>query len=139
MDERWHRIVTYVHEVRVRYGECDMQRVVFNAHYMAYCDDAIDTWFRAVLAPGESGGFEVLGFDFMLKTATLTWHAPLVFGETAQLACSIVRWGNASFDVAVDGTVGGSPRFSATITYVNVSPEDQRPSRIPTVVRERLS
>src|SRR5688500_1093405 len=43
--------VTYVHEVRVRYGECDMQRVVFNAHYMAYCDDAVDTWFRAFLTP----------------------------------------------------------------------------------------
>jgi acyl-CoA thioesterase FadM len=34
------RLVTYRHTIRVRYGECDMQRVVFNAHYFAYCDDA---------------------------------------------------------------------------------------------------
>ena len=54
--------MAYVHRIRVRYGECDMQRVVFNAHYMAYCDDAVDTWFRAELAP-DGLGFEALGFD----------------------------------------------------------------------------
>ena len=25
-----------------------MQRVVFNAHYLAYCDDAADLWFRSL-------------------------------------------------------------------------------------------
>ena len=95
--------MSHVHDIRVRYGECDMQRVVFNAHYFAYCDDAVDTWFRAVLAPG-GGGFESLGFDFMLKKAEVVWHAPLVFGETASLACRVARWGRTSFD-ARDGHV----------------------------------
>ena len=132
------RIMSYVHPVRVRYGECDMQKVVFNANYLAYCDDAIDTWFRSVLAPhGE--GFETLGFDFMLKTATVTWHAPLEFGDTADLACTISRWGNSSFDVAIDGTASGAPRFSATITYVSVAPGTNTPTRVPDVVRDALS
>ena len=129
--------MAYVHEVRVRYGECDMQKVVFNAHYMAYCDDAVDTWFRAVLAP-DGSGFEALGFDFMLKTITITWQAPLVLGETGELACSVGRWGNASFDVAIDATVGGEPRFTANITYVSVVPGQNSPTRIPDIVRERL-
>ena len=38
----------FIHRVRVRYGEVDMQRVVFNAHYLAYCDDAADLWFRTL-------------------------------------------------------------------------------------------
>jgi acyl-CoA thioester hydrolase len=130
--------MTFVHEVRVRYGECDMQKVVFNAHYMAYCDDAVDTWFRTVLTPNGEG-FESLGFDFMLKTATLTWHAPLVFGETGALACTVERWGNASFDVHIDGSAAGDPRFSALITYVSVTPGENKPARIPEIVRERLS
>ena len=29
----------YRHEIRIRYGEVDMQRHVFNAHYLAYVDD----------------------------------------------------------------------------------------------------
>ncbi|MFM7093508.1 MAG: acyl-CoA thioesterase, partial [Actinomycetota bacterium] len=38
--------VLYEHRIRIRYGECDMQKVVFNAHYLAYCDDAADCWMR---------------------------------------------------------------------------------------------
>ena len=130
--------MTYVHEIRVRYGECDMQGVVFNANYLAYADDAVDTWFRAVLTP-DGEGFEAIGFDFMLKTATVTWHAPLVFGETAALACSVARWGNASFDVAIHGTARGDDRFDATITYVSVVPRENKPIPIPDHVRDALS
>lgn len=128
----------YVHRVRVRYGECDMQKVVFNAHYLAYCDDAIDTWFRTALTP-DGRGFEAIGFDFMLKTITVTWHAPLAFGDTADLACTVGRWGNTSFDVVVAGSVAADPRFEATIVYVSVAPGGNRPAPIPDVVRTGLS
>jgi len=130
--------VSHRHTIRVRYGECDMQRVVFNAHYFAYCDDAVDTWFRAVLAPA-GGGFEDIGFDFMLKKAELVWHAPLVFGATADLDCSVSRWGNTSFDVSIEGSAGGEPRFSATITYVSTVPHENRPQPVPPSVRAALS
>jgi len=130
--------VAYEHRIRVRYGECDMQRVVFNAHYTAYCDDAVDTWFREVLAP-DGGGYESVGFDVMVKKIELVWHSPLVFGETAVLACSVGRWGTASFDVAIAGTAGGEPRFDATITYVSVVPGEHRPTPVPEQVRAALA
>ncbi|MBV9933801.1 MAG: hypothetical protein JO367_05815, partial [Actinobacteria bacterium] len=38
----------YVHRIRVRYGEVDMQRVVFNSHYLAYCDDAVEHWLSTL-------------------------------------------------------------------------------------------
>ena len=114
-----------------------MQGVVFNAHYMAYCDDAVDTWFRAALAP-DGSGFESLGFDFMLKTVTITWDGPLRFGDITELDCSVARWGNASFDVAIVGSVNGEKRFSATITYVSVAPGTTHVARVPEVVRDRL-
>ena len=128
----------HTHEIRVRYGECDMQRVVFNAHYFAYCDDAVDSWFRAVLAP-DGGGFEAMGFDFMLKKAELTWHAPLCFGDTAALDCAVSRWGTTSFDIRIDGRVGADPRFTALLTYVSTVPHHNTPTPVPPAVRERLS
>jgi len=115
-----------------------MQKVVFNAHYLAYCDDAVDTWFRSVLAP-DGSGFESIGFDFMLKTVTVTWHGPLVFGDTADLACSVGRWGTSSFDVVVVGSVEGDERFEATITYVSVAPGENRAVPIPPAVRDVLA
>lgn len=39
----------FVHRVRVRYGDCDMQGVVFNANYVAYVDDAMDMWLQHAL------------------------------------------------------------------------------------------
>jgi acyl-CoA thioesterase FadM len=75
----------------------------------------------------------------MLKTTSLTWHSPLRFGDTAQLHCSVSRWGNSSFDVLVSGRVDDEPRFDCTITYVSIDPESQRPAPIPDFVKDALS
>lgn len=105
----------YVHSIRVRYGECDMQRVVFNAHYMAYCDDAVERWLahRGVAVSD-------VGWDFMLKKAVLEWQGSATVHETIDIRVEAVRWGNTSFDVRFTGTVAGRPVFTNTITYVGV-------------------
>jgi acyl-CoA thioester hydrolase len=126
--------MAFVHRIRVRYGECDMQGVVFNAHYLAYVDDATDTWFRAALG----ADFERLGFDVMLKKAVVDWHRPLQFGDDLDLDCSVSRWGTASFDAMVAGTVAGEARFTAIITYVCVGHGTTTPLRVPAVARRAL-
>ena len=136
--------MSYVHTLRVRYGECDMQRVVFNANYFVYVDDAVDTWTRHALADelakaGSSTDLHAIGFDFMLKTTQLTWHSPVKFGDTLDMHCAVSRWGNSSFDVGISGFVNGDSRFDAVITYVSVDPKSQRPSPIPDIVKEALS
>ena len=105
----------YVHHVRVRYGECDMQRVVFNAHYLAYCDDAADWWFRSLGALLEAGEWDV-----MVKKATVTWDGAAKVHDDLAIAVSVSRWGTSSFDVRFDGTVEGAAVFTAEITYVAV-------------------
>jgi acyl-CoA thioester hydrolase len=127
--------VGFQHQVRVRYGECDMQGVVFNAHYLAYIDDATDTWFRSVLGHA----FEHEGFDIMLKKAVVEWQAALRFGEHAVLTCSIARWGRSSFDLFVSGTVDDEERFTATITYVCVHHGTTEPLPVPESARVALT
>ena len=136
--------MSYVHTLRVRYGECDMQRVVFNANYFVYCDDAVDTWTRFALSDelqkaGSSTDLHAIGFDFMLKTTQLTWHSPVKFGDTLDMDCSVARWGTSRFDVVRKGSVRGELRFDAVITYVSVDPTTQRPAPIPAFVKEALS
>ena len=106
---------SYVHEIRIRYGECDMQRVVFNANYLAYCDDAMECWFQDV-------GMRMVdhGWDFMLKKATIEWHGTATVHETLDIAVEATRWGNTSFDVTFTGGVGERPVFTCVITYVGV-------------------
>lgn len=135
--------MTYYQDIRVRYGECDMQRVVFNANYFAYCDDVVDNWMRTALSDdlqnaGSATDLHVLGFDFMLKTATMTWHEAVRFGDTIAMTASVSRWGRSSFDVILQGRVNGQLRFEALITYVSVDPVSQRPVPVPALIRSAL-
>jgi acyl-CoA thioester hydrolase len=133
----------YRQSIRVRYGECDMQRVVFNANYFVYCDDVVDSWTRIALADelraaGSSTDLHAVGFDFMLKNTNLTWHAPARFGDTIDMTAAVSRWGNSSFDVSINGSVDGETRFDAVITYVSIDPVSQRPAPVPDFVKAAL-
>lgn len=121
------------HDIRVRYGDCDMQQVVFNAHYLAYCDDAVMCWFVARL------GGRMHEFDCMLKSVTITWHRPLRVGDVATLQCTVARWGNTSFDVAIVGSVEGEPSFETRIVYVSTTPGAPRTVPVPDWVRQALA
>ena len=123
----------YVHRIQVRYGEVDMQRVVFNAHYLAYCDDAVERWLAA-------RGVDVFGhgWDFMLKKATIEWAGAATVHEDLDITVAAQRWGNTSFDVGFEGAVAGRPVFSCTITYVGVRAGTRETMPPPPEVRAAL-
>jgi acyl-CoA thioester hydrolase len=124
----------YVHHVRVRYGEVDMQRVVFNAHYLAYCDDAADLWFRSMGALLEGGEWDV-----MVKKATITWEGGAKVHDDLAIAVSVSRWGTTSFDVRFVGTVEEGPVFTADLTYVAVRTGTLETVRVPEAFRAAAS
>ena len=127
---------THRHEIRVRYGEVDMQHHVFNAHYLTYVDEACDAWFRRAL--GED--YHATGvIDVVLKRADLTWHGSAGFGEVLAVDVRARRWGRTSFDIGFEGSVGEQPVFTAVVTYVAVAPGTTEPTPVPEAVRSALS
>jgi acyl-CoA thioester hydrolase len=126
--------VSYRHVVRIRYGECDMQKVVFNANYLVYIDDATDTWFREALGP-----FEATGFDFMVKKVSIEWQSAARFGEVLVLDLDVTRWGTSSFDVGIVGTAGDRPVLTATLVYVSTIPGQATARPVPDDVRAALT
>ena len=124
----------YLHRIRIRYGECDMQKVVFNANYLAYCDDAAESWLQSV---GLTDITEY-GWDFMLKKATIEWAGAATVHETIEIAVAATRWGNTSFDVGFEGSVEGRPVFSCSITYVGVKAGTRETMPPPPEVRTLL-
>ena len=134
--------MSFVEHIRVRYNECDMQNVVFNANYWMYADDVVAQWLRYSVAQHtgqENAEWSALGFDFMLKTATGTWHKGATYGDVIDATCSVSRWGNTSFDVAVSMTVRGEAIFDSAITYVSVTPGTHTPVAVPENIRAALS
>jgi acyl-CoA thioester hydrolase len=124
----------YRHELRIRYGEVDMQRHVFNAHYLAYMDDAADAWFREVLGDDYTDQL-----DMVVKKVEIVWHGSATFGDILAIDVSATRFGTTSYDIGFAGSVGESPVFEATLTYISVSPGTTTPTPVPDAVRAALS
>jgi acyl-CoA thioester hydrolase len=122
--------VGYSVRIRVRYNECDVQGVVFNANYLVYVDETLDRWITDTL--GEDA------IDMVVKKATVEWHAPAGRGELLELVPRIVRWGNTSYDVVVEGSVGDRRVFTATMVYINVVPGTKTPTPVPEHIRAAL-
>jgi acyl-CoA thioester hydrolase len=123
------------HEVRVRYVDCDMQGVVYNAHYLTFVDDAFDCWLRDL-----DPAFETIhGWEVMLKRADITWVGPARFGEILRIGTTVTRWGNTSFDATAVGTVDGREVFTSVVTYVTVDHDEYRPLPIPDLLRTHLT
>ena len=123
--------MTFSLRIRVRYGECDMQGVVFNAHYLAYVDDVVEQWLATTLTPDD--------LDYMVRKAEIEWESPARRGDTLDLAARVSRWGRTSFDLTVSGAVAGRPVFTATLTCVNVTPGTHTPVPVSEKVRAALS
>lgn len=126
--------MTVEFDYRIRYGECDQQGIVFNAHYLAYLDDAVDCWLRRLDPAFET----TLGWEVVVKRTEITWHSPARFGDTLTLRPTVSRWGATSFDVTTGGWVDDRAVFDAVTTYVVVDHDGFRPTAIPAELRAHL-
>ena len=63
----------FTYLLRVRYAECDAQRVVFHSRYAEYADVAVTEFIRA-LGFGEEAASGAL--EYQLVRQTLEWRAP---------------------------------------------------------------
>ena len=123
----------YRHRLRVRYGEVDMQGVAFNAHYLAWCDDALEVWFGEVGVRAAG-----IGWDCMVVRTVIEWSEGAHAGDHVDIDVAVTRWGRTSFDVGFTGTVAERALFTATTTYVGVATGTTEPTEPPDEVRERL-
>lgn len=126
--------MSYRHSFRVRYIDCDAQRVMHNANYLAYVDDAVDCFFRDRL-----GNFDEQGFDAMVKKATIDWSSPARLHDIVTIDVEPVRWGTTSFDVACEGRIDDRPCFSALMVFVSTTPGSPTAVPVPPSVRAALS
>jgi acyl-CoA thioester hydrolase len=66
--------LTFSHELRVRYGECDPQGIVFNANYLLYFDVAFTEYWRARVGAWQDMVDD--GVDAVVAEANLRFRAP---------------------------------------------------------------
>ena len=116
----------------VRYGECDQQGVVFNAHYLAYADEAVEHVLGGLGSPYA----ELLarGLDFSVVASELSWSAPARWGDVVEVDGLVERVGRTSFVVSLTISVGDRLCCRVRTTYV-LTDHERTPTRVPDDLR----
>ena len=114
--------------LRVRYGECDAQKVVFNARYAEYIDLATTEFLRA-LGYGEQLFSGEL--DFQLVKQTIEWKAPARFDQVLEISVFAKGLGNTSFTLAAEFRIAGQERLIATAETVYVLVQQHTLAKTP--------
>lgn len=113
--------IPFRYYLRVRYGECDAQRVVFNARYADYVDLATIEFLRGI---GFSEALVNGTLDYQVVKLTLEWKAPARFDQVLEISVSARHLGNTSFTIATEFRIAGNEQMIATAEtiYVLVDP-----------------
>jgi acyl-CoA thioester hydrolase len=124
------------YELRVRYGECDMQGVVFNANYLAYFDNSVNELVRA--ACGSYKAMLDRGVDIVVGEAQLRFRAPARFDEQLTLEIAVTHLGTTS--IVTEHRIGrdGEVLVEGTVRHVMVDTETMTKTPIPDWLRAQL-
>jgi acyl-CoA thioester hydrolase len=127
----------FTHSMRVRYAECDVQGVVFNAHYLAYVDVAITELWRAAF--GGYGEMLDRGLDLVVAEAQLRFRAAAHFDDELTLAVTVAHVGTTSVVTHHRILRGPELLVECTIRHVMVDRDTLLKTSIPDWARERLA
>ena len=114
--------------LRVRYIECDAQRVVFNSRYSEYVDVGINEFLRAA---GVLGDFITGPLDFQLVKQTVEWKAPARFDQVLELRIAATRLGTTSFTIGTAFRVAGEERVIVTVETIYVLVDGKTLTKLP--------
>jgi len=124
--------------LRVRYGECDAQKVVFNARYADYVDLATAEFLRAL---GFEQALQSGELDYQLVKQTLEWRAPARYDQVLEIAVAAQRVGTTSFTFVAEFRIAGSDDVIATAetVYVHVDTRTLRKRALPETMRTKFA
>jgi acyl-CoA thioester hydrolase len=130
--------VSFVHELRVRYGECDPQGIVFNPNYLAYFDHTVSELWRA----SEMGSWDSMverGVDVVVAEANVRFRAPARFDDVIAIEAGISRFGTTSMTMEMEIRRGDELLVQGWLRQVFVDAKSWEKTPIPDWVRAALS
>ena len=127
----------FFHPLRVRWVEVDMQKIVFNAHYLMYFDTAVSGYWRALSLPYQDA-MALLGGDLYVKKASIEYHGSAQFDDRLDVALRCDRIGNSSMVFA--GAIFRSDQLlvSCELVYVFADTTTQTSKPVPDLLRQTL-
>ena len=125
------------HTIRVRFGECDPQGVVFNANWLAYFDVVITELWREY--GGDYKDMLAEGTDMVVAEATVRFLGPATFDDYIDFDVTVTRLGTTAVSTHIDATVNGNPVAGGDMRHVFIDPETKAKKPMPDDVRAGLT
>jgi acyl-CoA thioester hydrolase len=126
------------HTIRVRYGECDPQGVVFNANWLAYFDVLMTELFRERVSGDYTEMLEA-GTDMVVAEATVRFLGPAGFDDEIDFELTLTRLGNTAMSTRIEASVGDRSVAEGEMRHVFVDAATKQKQEMPAHVREALT
>jgi acyl-CoA thioester hydrolase len=100
----------------VRFVECDQQGIVFNAHYLVWADEAVNTWW--VRRGVDWAAVNAQGIDYVVVASALEWRSSARYGDTVEVDADLENLGRTSLTLRFVIRVGERECCVVRTTYV---------------------
>jgi acyl-CoA thioester hydrolase len=126
----------FTHTLRVRYGECDPQGVVFNANWLAYFDVVITELWRELI--GDYSGMVEEGADMMVAEASIRFRGSARFDDLIEFRLSVASMSTSALSTRIEAWVGDTLAVEGGMRHVFVEPGTNTKRPIPESIRGAL-
>ena len=120
----------FLDPLRVRWAEVDMQKVVFNGHYLMYVDTAMGNYWRALALPYEAT-LAALDGDLFVRRSTLDYLAPARYDDTLDIGIRFESAGTSSLRFVAAVFRGEELLVHGEVVYVWTDAATRRPQPAP--------
>lgn len=127
------------HRLRVRWAEVDMQKIVFNGHYLTYIDTAVAEYWRAIGLRYPEGYVERCDSDLFLRKAAVEYLGSARYDDELEVLCRVAKLGRSSMSFVFEILRGASELLiTAELVYVNAEPAAKQALPLPDDLRQRI-
>ena len=134
--------VIFRHALRVYWEDTDAGGVVFYANYLKFFERARTEWLRA-LGVGQQALRDTTGAIFVVTDTQVRYRAPARLDDELHITVALRARGSASMTIAQQAWRGdvddGTLLAEGDIRIGCVDQGTFRPTRIPTVILDRLA
>ena len=123
--------------LRVRWAEVDMQKIVFNGHYLMYFDTAVAGYWRALAMPYQET-MTYLDGDLFVRKATVEYLSSARYDDSIDVGVRCARVGNSSIVFSAAVYRGDALLVHGELVYVFASPQTQTSLPVPAQLRTLL-
>jgi YbgC/YbaW family acyl-CoA thioester hydrolase len=127
----------FSHRMRVRWVEVDMQKIVFNGHYLVYFDTAVTEYWRKLAMP-YADTMHQLGGDLFVKKASIEYHASAELDDFLTVCMRCDRIGNSSMTFVGAIFRGDELLITSELVYVYADPVAKKSQPIAPPLRDMM-